>query len=298
MGGGALFDVGCYPVQFMNALMDAEPLRVQASLSHSKPGVDGSGAALLHYPDGAAGVITFGMEIGGDRSFKVCGTRDGITACQMDMKIKGIDFTLLEKALMQARDGRMHILAKMDECIAAPKSELSTYAPRLTTVKVPVDAIGLVIGPGGKTIRQIQADSGVEINIEEDGTVTIAALSGEASDRAKNFIMALIAEAEEGATYQGRVTQVREGLGAIVEFLPKKEGLLHISEIDYERVENVSDVIQVGDVFDVKLIAVKGDGKYSLSRKALLPVPEGYVERPRHDDRGGGGYGDRCGGGV
>ncbi len=170
----------------------------------------------------------------GDMDFKVCGTRDGITACQMDMKIKGIDFALLEKALMQARDGRLHILAKMDEALSKPKSELSTYAPRLTTVKVPVDCIGLVIGPGGKTIRQIQADAGVEINIEEDGTVTIAALSGEASDRAKQFIMGLIAEPEEGATYAGRVTQVREGLGAIVEFIAlwKKEGLLHISEID------------------------------------------------------------------
>ncbi len=235
----------------------------------------------------------------GDMDFKVCGTRDGITACQMDMKIKGIDFALLEKALMQARDGRMHILSKMDECISAPKSELSQYAPRLTTVKVPVDCIGLVIGPGGKTIRQIQADAGVEINIEEDGTVTIAALSGEASDRAKQFILALVAEPEEGGTYTGRVTQVREGLGAIVEFLPKKEGLLHISEIDYQRVENVSDVIQVGDVFDVKLIAVKGDGKFSLSRKALLPVPEGYEERPRENygDRGGDRGGDRRGGG-
>jgi polyribonucleotide nucleotidyltransferase len=230
----------------------------------------------------------------GDMDFKVCGTRDGITACQMDMKIKGISFEVLERALKQARDGRMHILGKMDEAISVPKTELSTYAPRLTTVKVPVDAIGLVIGPGGKTIRQIQQDAGVEINIEEDGTVTIAALSGEASDRAKQFILALVAEPEEGATYTGRVTQVREGLGAIVEFLPKKEGLLHISEIDYQRVENISDVIQVGDVFDVKLIAVKGDGKYSLSRKALLPVPEGWEERPR-ENRDGGGYGDRGG---
>jgi polyribonucleotide nucleotidyltransferase len=159
--------------------------------------------------------------------------------------------------------------------------------------------IGMIIVPGGKTIRQIQADAGVEINIEEDGTVTIAALSGEASDRAKQFIMGLIAEPEEGATYTGRVTQVREGLGAIVEFLPKKEGLLHISEIDYVRVENVSDVIQPGDVFDVKLIAIKPDGKFSLSRKALLEKPEGYVERPPREDRGDrGGYGgDRRGGG-
>jgi len=244
----------------------------------------------------------------GDMDFKVTGTADGITACQMDMKIKGINFEVLERALMQARDGRMHILSKMNEALSAPKSELSTYAPRLTTIKIPVDMIGLIIGPGGKTIRQIQSEAGVEINIEEDGTITIAALSGEASDKAKAFISGLVAEPEEGATYSGRVTQVREGLGAIVEFLPKKEGLLHISEIDHMRIENVADVIQVGDVFDVKLIAVKPDGKYSLSRKALMEKPEGYVERPREDrgdrggrdDRGGyrgGGGGDRRGGG-
>ncbi|MEO6940795.1 MAG: KH domain-containing protein [Candidatus Kapaibacterium sp.] len=160
-------------------------------------------------------------------------------------------------------------------------------------MKIPVDMIGLIIGPGGKTIRQIQSEAGVEINIEEDGTITIAALSGEASDKARAFINGLVAEAEEGATYSGRVTQVREGLGAIVEFLPKKEGLLHISEIDHQRIENVSDVIQVGDVFDVKLIAIKPDGKYSLSRKALMEKPEGYVERPPREDRGG--YGDRGG---
>jgi polyribonucleotide nucleotidyltransferase len=229
----------------------------------------------------------------GDMDFKVTGTRDGITACQMDMKIKGINFEVLERALLQARDGRMHILDKMDAVLSKPKSELSTYAPRLTTVKIPVDMIGLIIGPGGKTIRQIQSEAGVEINIEEDGTITIAALSGEASDKARAFINGLVAEAEEGATYSGRVTQVREGLGAIVEFLPKKEGLLHISEIDHQRIENVSDVIQVGDVFDVKLIAIKPDGKYSLSRKALMEKPEGYVERPPREDRGG--YGDRGG---
>jgi polyribonucleotide nucleotidyltransferase len=231
----------------------------------------------------------------GDMDFKVTGTADGITACQMDMKIKGINFEVLERALHQARDGRLHILGKMNEALSAPKSELSTYAPRLTTMKIPTDAIGLVIGPGGKTIRQIQADCGVEINIEEDGTLTIAALSGEASDKAKAFITGLVAEPEEGGTYSGRVTQVREGLGAIVEFLPKKEGLLHISEIDHQRIENVSDVIQVGDVFDVKLIAVKPDGKFSLSRKALLEKPEGYVE-PERGSYGGGG-GDRRGGG-
>jgi polyribonucleotide nucleotidyltransferase len=243
----------------------------------------------------------------GDMDFKVCGTRDGITACQMDMKIKGISFELLEKALMQAREGRMHILGKMDEAISAPAEDLSPFAPRMTTLKVPVDMIGLVIGPGGKMIRSIVADSGVEdITIEDDGTLTIAAINGESAAKAKAIIDGLLREPEEGEVYHAKVTQVREGLGAIMEFLPKKEGLLHISEIDYNRVENISDLIQVGDEFDVKLLAVKPDGKFSLSRKALMEKPEGYVEReyaPRGDrggDRGGfrgGDRGDRRGGG-
>jgi polyribonucleotide nucleotidyltransferase len=239
----------------------------------------------------------------GDMDFKVCGTRDGITACQMDMKIKGIDFALLEKALLQAKEGRLHILSKMDEALAAPRADLSDYAPRMTSMKVPVDMIGLIIGPGGKMIREIQSTSGVEdITIEDDGTLTISAVTGESAAKAKAMIDGLLREPEEGATYKAKVTQVREGLGAIMEFLPKKEGLMHISEIDYNRVENVGDLIQVGDEFDVKLIAVKGDGKFSLSRKALMVPPEGYVERPRRDDgdrggdrRGGGGFrgGDR-----
>ncbi|MEP7234347.1 MAG: polyribonucleotide nucleotidyltransferase [Ignavibacteriota bacterium] len=242
----------------------------------------------------------------GDMDFKVTGTREGITACQMDMKIKGISFELLEKALMQARDGRIFILDKMDAAISAPKPELSDFAPRLTTIMVPVDAIGLIIGPGGKMIRAIQAESGVDdISIEDDGRLTIAATNGVAAAKAKAMIDGLLKEPEEGTIYHAKVTQVREGLGAIMEFLPKKEGLMHISEIDYNRVENVSDLIQVGDEFDVKLIAVKGDGKFSLSRKALLEKPEGYVEReraPRRDDdrggdRRGGGDRDRRGGG-
>lgn len=245
----------------------------------------------------------------GDMDFKVCGSREGITACQMDMKIKGISFELLEKALNQAREGRFHILDKMDAAIAAPAEDLSPFAPRMTTIKVPTDCIGLIIGPGGKNIRSIQADSGVsDITIEDDGTLTISAVNGESAAKAKAIIEGMLREPEEGATYKGKVTQVREGLGAIMEFLPKKEGLLHISEIDYNRVENVSDLIQVGDEFDIKLIAVKPDGKFSLSRKALMEKPEGYVERERapRDDRGGdrGGYrggggrdGDRRGGG-
>ncbi|HYM20009.1 MAG TPA: polyribonucleotide nucleotidyltransferase [Candidatus Kapabacteria bacterium] len=247
----------------------------------------------------------------GDMDFKVCGTRDGITACQMDMKIKGIDFALLEKALMQAKEGRLFILGKMDEVLSAPRADLSQYAPRMTAMKIPVEMIGLIIGPGGKMIREIQSESGVEdITIEDDGTLTISAIDGTSAKKAQDMIEGLIRLPEEGTVYRAKVTQVREGLGAIMEFLPKKEGLMHISEIDYNRVENISDVIQVGDEFDVKLIAVKPDGKFSLSRKALLEKPEGYVERPPRqgggngygggrggDRRGGGGYGDRRGGG-
>ena len=231
----------------------------------------------------------------GDMDFKICGTRKGITACQMDMKIKGISFELLEKALKQALEGRLHILDKMDEAISAPAEDLSPFAPRMTTIKVPVESIGLIIGPGGKNIRAIQADSGVEdITIEDDGTLTISAVNGESAAKAKEIITAMLRQPEEGEVFSAKVTQVREGLGAIMEFLPKKEGLLHISEIDYNRVENVSDIIQVGDVFDVKLIAVKPDGKFSLSRKAMLEKPEGYVERPPRQDRGDRG-GDRRG---
>ncbi len=238
----------------------------------------------------------------GDMDFKVCGTRDGITACQMDMKIKGIDFALLERALHQAKEGRIHILDKMNEALSAPRADLSEFAPRMTSMKIPVEMIGLIIGPGGKMIREIQATSGVEdITIEDDGTLTISATSGTAADKARDMVEGLIRIPEEGTVYNAKVTQVREGLGAIMEFLPKKEGLMHISEIDYNRVETIGDIIQVGDVFEVKLIAVKPDGKYSLSRKAMLEKPEGYVERPRRefsggDDRRGGG-GDRRGGG-
>ncbi len=234
----------------------------------------------------------------GDMDFKVAGTRDGITAFQMDIKIQGISMEILEKAVHQAREGRMHILGIMDSAIASPRMELSPYAPRLTTIKVPVDMIGMIIGPGGKTIRGLQDASGAEISIEDDGTVTIAAVDGMAAEKAYNMISAMVELPEEGKVYHARVTQIKEGLGAIVEFLPKREGLVHISQLEFRRVENVTDVLNVGDELDVKLMEIKSDGKFSLSRKALLPKPEGYVEeerRPRRDgDRGGRG-GDRHG---
>jgi len=231
----------------------------------------------------------------GDMDFKVVGTREGLTACQMDIKIQGISLEVMRKALLQARDGRFHILDKMAETVAAPADDLSPFAPRLTTIQIPVEAIGMVIGSGGETIRGIVAESGAEINIEEDGTVVIAAVSGESSAKAVEMIRALTAMPEVGKTYNGRVVQIREGLGAIVEILPKKSGLLHISQIDHHRVENVEDVLAVGDRVEVKLLEIQDGGKLRLSRKALLPMPEGMTERPEGERRGGfgGGGGDR-----
>lgn len=236
----------------------------------------------------------------GDMDFKVTGTEDGITACQMDMKIKGLSFDVIRTALQQARDGRFHILKKMAEAIEEPAEELSAYAPRLTTIQIPVEMIGAVIGSGGETIRGIVAESGATVDIQDDGTIVIGATSAESADKAVTMINALTRSPEEGEIYEGRVVQIREGLGAIIEFMPKKTGLLHISQIAYERTENVEDVLHVGDRIEVKLLEI-ADGKYRLSRKALLPKPEGWEDNGDDDRRGGGdrrsGGGDRRGGG-
>ncbi|HVZ40192.1 MAG TPA: polyribonucleotide nucleotidyltransferase [Candidatus Kapabacteria bacterium] len=237
----------------------------------------------------------------GDMDFKVVGTRDGITACQMDIKIQGISLEIMGSALEQARQGRLHILDKMAETITEPAHDLSPYAPRLTTIQIPVEMIGAVIGSGGETIRGIVAESGAEINIEEDGTIVIAAVSGESAERAVALINRITEQPEVGKTYEGRVVQIREGLGAIVEFLPKKTGLLHISQLEHHRVENVEDVLSVGERVQVKLLEISDDGKYRLSRKALLPVPEGMTvseDNGYRGDRGGdrgGPRGDRGG---
>jgi polyribonucleotide nucleotidyltransferase len=234
----------------------------------------------------------------GDMDFKVAGTSDGITACQMDIKIQGLSIDIMHKALEQARAGRMHILGVMNETMDAPRGDLSPFAPRLTTIKIPVEFIGAVIGPGGEMIRAITKETNSEINIEDDGTITIAAVKGEHAQAAIEWIMGLIRMPEVGTVYQAKVKEVREGLGAIMEFLPKKQGLLHISQIAHERVETVGDFMKAGDIVEVKLIEVQHDGKFRLSRKALLPRPEGMPEeeeRPRrerpHGDRPrGGGY--------
>jgi len=211
----------------------------------------------------------------GDMDFKVCGTERGVTAIQMDIKISGLSRAILERALEQAREGRLHILRCMRETLPTPRPQLSQWAPRITTLTVKPDQIRIIIGSGGKTIKGITEQTGCAINIEDDGTVSIASSDSDAVARAVKLIEGLLEEPEVGKVYQGVVKRVVD-FGAFVEILPNTEALLHVSEIAYERTENVSDVLNEGDEVEVKVLSVERDGKIRLSRRALLPVPEGY----------------------
>ena len=204
----------------------------------------------------------------GDMDFKVAGTSEGITAIQMDIKIHGLSFEIMEKALAQAKEGRMHILSVMNEAISKPRETVSKHAPSLISIQIQTDQIGLLIGPGGKTVQGLQKLYGVDINIEEDGSVHIASASSESAKKCKEYIKLLTATPELNEIYEGRVIKILD-FGAVVEFLPNKEGLLHISQIDNYKIPKVSDVLKEGDAVKVKLIKID-NGKYSLSRKAVL----------------------------
>ncbi len=210
----------------------------------------------------------------GDMDFKVCGTARGVTAIQMDIKIAGLSRKILQEALEQARAGRLHILNKMLETLPAVRPELSQYAPRITTVKVKPDQIRLIIGPGGKTIKGIVDQTGVAIDVEDDGTVNVASPDPDAVKKALDIIKGLTAEPEVGVTYTGTVKRITD-FGAFVEILPNTDGLLHISEIAHHRVERVEDVLKEGDTIDVKVLSIDRDGKIRLSRREILPLPEG-----------------------
>jgi polyribonucleotide nucleotidyltransferase len=211
----------------------------------------------------------------GDMDFKVCGTAKGITAIQMDIKISGLAREIVAKALEQAREGRIHILGKMLETLAQPRADLSKYAPRITTIKVKPDQIRLVIGPGGKTIKGIIDQTGVAIDVEDDGTVNIASSDSEAVKKALDIIKGITAEAEIGAIYTGTVSRIAD-YGAFITILPNTDGLLHVSEMAHHRVERVGDVVKEGDTVEVKVIGIERDsGKIRLSRRELLPFPEG-----------------------
>jgi polyribonucleotide nucleotidyltransferase len=213
----------------------------------------------------------------GDMDFKVTGTENGITACQMDIKIDGLSYEVLQKALNQAKEGRAHILGKINETLDAPKPSLKPNAPQVVSITIPQDLIGAVIGPGGKVVQEIQKETGATVVIEEvdnAGVVTVFATSKESLDSAMGRIKGIVAQPEIGEIYTGKVKNIMP-FGAFIEFMPGKDGLLHISEIKWERIENMDGVLEAGEEIQVKLVDIdKKTGKFRLSRKVLLPKPE------------------------
>jgi polyribonucleotide nucleotidyltransferase len=277
------------------ALMDAG-VPITAPVSGIAMGLikDGDRTAILSDIQGLEDFL-------GDMDFKVAGTPKGITALQMDNKAKGLSIEILTKAMLQAQEGRAHILAKMQEVLPEPRAELSENAPRIITIKVPVDKIRDVIGSGGKVIRGIQEETGAQIDIQEDGTIFIASkdTGGEMAARRINMI---VKDPEVGEIYDGRVVAI-QAFGAFVELLPGKDGLLHISRVANGRVGKVEDVLEVGDEVKVEVIEIDDRGKVSLDRIDKPDAPEGSFERSdRGGDRGGndnrrGGQGRSGGGG-
>jgi polyribonucleotide nucleotidyltransferase len=210
----------------------------------------------------------------GDMDFKVAGTTNGITALQMDIKIQGITKEIMQVALAQAKEARMHILGKMQEAMAEAKTEVSTFAPRLFTMKINPDKIRDVIGKGGSVIRALTEETGTQINIDEDGTITIASSDPAKAEEAKRRIEQITAEVEIGKTYEGPITKILD-FGALVNLMPGKDGLLHISQIAHERVEKVTDYLSEGQIVKVKVMETDEKGRIKLSMKAL-------IERPAH----------------
>jgi polyribonucleotide nucleotidyltransferase len=206
----------------------------------------------------------------GDMDFKVAGTDSGITALQMDMKITGLPIAVVADAIHQAKSARLHILAKMLEAIDHPREELSPYAPRLLTIKIDQDLIGLVIGPGGKTIKGITEQTGAKVDIEDDGTVTISAIDGEKAKQARAIIEGMTRKLSAGDVYVGKVTRIIP-IGAFVEFLPGKEGMIHISQLADYRVGKVEDEVAVGDEVVVKVREIDSRGRINLTRLGIHP---------------------------
>jgi polyribonucleotide nucleotidyltransferase len=267
-----------------------------------KAPVSGIAMGLITGEDGEYAILTDiqGVEDAlGDMDFKVAGTRAGVTAIQMDIKVQGLTKEIMAEALAQARDARLFILDKIDQVIPEPRKELSPYAPRITRIQINPDKIGTVIGPGGKMIKKIIEESKATIDIEDDGSVFIASPSREATDKAIGMIQGLTAEVEVGKQYKGTVKRIMD-FGAFVEVLPGKEGLVHISQLAPHRVERVEDVVQVGDQLDVKVTEIDSLGRINLSHRVLVDPNggEGIPSRggpPRGGGRGEGGFRDRGG---
>lgn len=250
---------------------------MDAGVPIKKP-VSGVAMGLIKEGDGLAILSDIqGMEdFLGDMDFKVAGTKDGITALQMDIKISGLSREILARALDQAKKGYMHIMDRMVEAIPEPRAELSRYAPRIITMQIHPDKIRDVIGPGGKMINKIVAETDADIDIEPDGTIYIAAVSPDSGKKAQQMIEALTKDVEPGEVYMGKVTRV-EKYGAFVEILPGKDGLVHISRLAHERVEKTEDVVNIGDEIPVKVIGIDDRGRIDLSRRAAIPNAQGEM---------------------
>ena len=226
-------------------------------------------------------------DFGGDMDFKVCGTEKGVTAIQMDIKIKGLPDSVFVEALEKARTGRGEVLSMMLAVIAEPRHELSPYAPRIETIKIDPEDIRLVIGKGGEMIQKITGELGVEIDIEDSGLIFVTSLNGEAMEKAKKWIAGIVEKPEVGKVYKGKIIRIIDGVGAILEFLPGKDGMIHISEMGWGRTERVEDVVKMGQEIEAKVIEYDAqEGKTRLSLKQMTPPPEGYVAPVRRPFNG------------
>jgi len=272
-----------YVIRVVSEVLSSNGSTSMGSVCASTLSLMDAGVPILKPVSGAAmGLIKEGSEVRvltdiqgiedflGDMDFKVAGTDTGITALQMDMKISGLPLETIEQAINQARPARMHILEKMLQAIDQPRSEMSSFAPRLLTIKIDQDLIGMIIGPGGKTIKGITEETGAKIDIEDDGTVTISAVDESKAKKARNIIQGMTRKLQEGEVYAGRVTRIIP-IGAFVEFLPGKEGMIHISQLADYRVGKVEDEVAVGDEVIVKVREIDGKGRINLTRLGIHP---------------------------
>jgi polyribonucleotide nucleotidyltransferase len=224
----------------------------------------------------------------GDMDFKVAGTSEGINSIQMDLKRAGISIDIMREALDQAFQGRQLILDKMLEVLDGPRAEISEYAPRIVHLTVNPEKIGEIIGPGGRIVKAITRDTGCNVDVDDEGNVVISGTSNDKLDDAVRMVSLIISDPEVGSTYHGVVRRIMD-FGAFVEISPGKEGLVHISELEWRRVEKVEDILKIGDEVDVKLLKIDDLGRLDFSRKALLEKPEGWTEPPRRSPSGGDG---------
>ncbi len=291
-----------YTIRIVSEIMESNGSSSMASVCGGSLSLMSAGAPLKAPVAGIAmGLITdgkrhailsdiLGMEDHlGDMDFKLAGTSEGITAIQLDLKIDGLPFELMEQALEQAKVGRQHILDEMNK-VMPKENDISPYAPRIMSIMINPEKIGALIGPGGKNIKKIIEDTSCEVNVDDDGLVTIAGENTEKCNEAMELVKAITFEPEVGMEFEAKVTRLMS-FGAFVEFAPGREGMVHISELEWHRVEKVEDVLKSGDEVKVKLIKVDDQGRLDFSRKALIDKPEGYVERPkkpRRDNKHGG----------